>query len=163
MTQFDGIDLRIIDVLQRQGRLSAATISETVGLSETACYNRLKRIEASGVIEHYGAKLSIKRLMPLQVFFTLVWLENDRPADLQAFERAAAKIPQIVECHYITGSIDYLLKCVTPDFDSYIILMNALREANSNIKRWETSTQVREVKMTAIPLEILGRGRPTAT
>jgi Lrp/AsnC family transcriptional regulator of ectoine degradation len=159
VAEYDILDLKIIDVLQRKGRISSALIGEAVGLSETACYNRLKRIEASGAIDHYSAQLSIKRILPLQIFFTSVWLEEDRPTDLNAFEQMVVKVPEIIECHYITGSIDYLLKCVARDFDAYVEIMNGFRDSNPNIKRWETSAQVREVKMSAVPLELIGRAR----
>jgi Lrp/AsnC family transcriptional regulator of ectoine degradation len=161
MGKFDIIDLRILDVLQRRGRLSSASLSEAVGLSETACYNRLKRIEASGVIKRFSADLDLKRILPLQVFYTSVWLENDRPSDLHAFEHAVLKVEEIVACQYITGSVDYLLTCVTRDFDAYVSIMNDLRTANANIKRWETSTLVREVKSSAAPLERIGRAVQT--
>ena len=157
MAGFDIIDLRILDVLQRRGRLSSASLGEEVGLSETACYNRLKRIEAAGVIDRFSAHLDLKRILPLQVFFTFVWLENDRPSDLQLFEQAVIKVEEFTACQYITGSVDYLLTCVTRDFDSYVAIMNHLRDGNPNIKRWETSTLVREVKATPVPLERIGR------
>jgi Lrp/AsnC family transcriptional regulator of ectoine degradation len=157
MSDFDNLDLRILDVLQSKGRQSSAAISDEVGLSETACYNRLKRIEGSGAIEHFGARLNLKRILNHQMFFTSVWLDVDRPSDLQEFEQAVGRIPEIVDCYYITGSVDYLLTCVTRDFDSYVAIMNSLRSENSNIKRWETSTLVRQVKAGIVPLQKLGR------
>ena len=97
--------------------------------------------------------------MSAQIFFTSVWLDRDRPFDLQTFEAQVVAVPEIIECHYITGSVDYILRAVTQDFDTYIGIMDRLRNENANICRWETSALVREVKMTTTPLERLERSR----
>ena len=153
---FDLVDLKIIDVLQTRGKISSAQIGDLVGLSETACYNRLRRIESAKIIRHYSAQVNLKHL-DYHVFFTHVALEKDTSADLAFFEKQIGQTPEIVECHYITGALDYLLKTVAADFDSYIALVDRLREANPNIRRYETLIQVREVKNVPAPLEFIHR------
>jgi DNA-binding Lrp family transcriptional regulator len=138
--EFDILDFKIVDV-----------------------YNRLKRIEDSAVIRHYSARLDLRRILPLQTFFTSIWLEDDRPDELRKFERQVLDVPEIVECAYITGTVDYMLKTVAADLDSYLEIINAMRESNSNIRRYETSAQVREVKFSALPLERLVRRKGAVT
>lgn len=153
----DMYDLKIIDVLQRQGRVSCAQIGETIGLSETACYNRLKKIEKSSVIRNYSVALNLREIGRLQTFFTFISLANDAPHELRVFERQLLTEDIVAECSYITGSQDYILRCVARDIDDYMAMIDRLREANPNIRRYETLTEVRQVKSGPVPLSELHR------
>jgi DNA-binding Lrp family transcriptional regulator len=157
-SNLDVMDYKILDALQAKAKASSAQIGEMVGLSETACYNRLRRLDSMKVIRRYSAALDLKKL-GCQIFFTHVTLEKDTVSDLAFFEGQVKNYPEIVECHYITGALDYLLKTVTSDFESYIKLIDTLRQANPNIRRYETLIQVKEVKGAAVPLEMIYRSR----
>jgi DNA-binding Lrp family transcriptional regulator len=160
---FDIIDLKIIDVLQARCRVASSQIAENVGLSKTAVYNRLKRIERSAVIRNFSSRLELRRVLHLQILFTSMSLEDDRPDELRKCERQVANVPKTVQCYHLTGSVDYLLKSLSIDLDTYLGVINLLRDENANIRRYETSAQVREVQCGALPLERLVRRKAALT
>lgn len=154
--KFDVFDLKIIDVLQSNGKISCAQIGELVGLSETACYNRLRRIENSGALRNYSAEINAKKITKFMVFFTNISLQNDMPHELRKFENEISKIPAIIECSYVTGTTDYIMKAIAKDLDAYMAVLDEIRENTGNVARYETLIEVREVKSTPIPLTELG-------
>lgn len=156
-TKLDLFDLKIIDVLQTKGKISCAQIGEIIGLSETACYNRLRRIESSDIIKNYSVALHTKKITKFQTFFTIISLKSDMPHDLRQFEQEVMKMPQIVSCSYVTGTTDYIMKSVAADLDNYIAVIDEVHERTGNVSRYETLTEVREVKAGPIPLAELGR------
>lgn len=155
--KLDLFDLKIIDVLQTKGKISCAQIGEIIGLSETACYNRLRRIESADIIRNYSVALHAKKITKFQTFFTIISLKSDMPHDLRQFEQEIMKMPSIVSCSYVTGTTDYILRSVAVDLDSYIAVIDEVRERTGNVSRYETLTEVREVKSGPIPLAELGR------
>jgi len=106
----DRLDRQILLRLQRDGQISMARLSEEVGLSLSACHRRVKVLEANGVISHYTARLSRRALgLDMQVFIE-VKLASQRRDDIEAFEAAIARMPDILECHLISGEFDYLIR-----------------------------------------------------
>jgi Lrp/AsnC family transcriptional regulator len=157
-SNLDITDFRILDALRAKSKASSAQVGEMIGLSETACYNRLRHFDTMRVTRRYTIALDLKKV-GCQIFFTSVTLEKDTIADLECFESQVKAEPEIIECHYRTGALDYLLKTVTADFDSYIKLIDELRQSNPNIRRYETLIQVRKAKSAAVPLEMIYRRR----
>jgi Lrp/AsnC family transcriptional regulator of ectoine degradation len=155
--KLDLFDLKIIDVLQAKGKISCAQIGEIIGLSETACYNRLRKIENSDIIKNYSAAFHAKKITKFQTFFTIISLKSDMPHDLRQFEQEIMKMRSIISCSYVTGTTDYIMKSVAVDLDSYIAMIDEVRERSGNVSRYETLTEVREVKSDPIPLADLGR------
>lgn len=117
--QLDEFDHRILLELERDGVLTAAALSERVGLSPSACHRRVKAMEAAGVIEGYAAILSEKALGRSATVFVAVTLENQRSDTMAAFERAVALCREVQDCHLMTGESDYLLRIVIADNDRY--------------------------------------------
>ena len=154
--KLDLFDLKIIDVLQAKGKISCAQIGEIIGLSETACYNRLRKIEESDIIKNYSVSLHAKKITRFQTFFTIITLKSDMPHDLRRFEQEIMKVPSIVSCSYVTGSTDYIMKSIAVDLEAYIAVIDDIRERTGNVTRYETLTEVREVKAGPIPLAELG-------
>jgi DNA-binding Lrp family transcriptional regulator len=115
----DAIDDRILHALRRDGRISNAELASRVGLSPSACLRRVQELERSGVIRGYRAVLDRGRLGVGFVAFMAVGLSAHTKAAQEAFERAVAAAPEVVECHNVTGSIEYLLRVEVPDLVAY--------------------------------------------
>ncbi len=115
----DDIDRRVLEQLQRDGRLSNAELAERVGLSSSPCWRRVKALEAAGVIKGYVAVVDAKAVgLPVNVFVN-VSLSTQVEAALQRFEKAVRQRPEVMECYLMTGDSDYLLRVVVPDLEAY--------------------------------------------
>jgi DNA-binding Lrp family transcriptional regulator len=119
MISLDDIDRRILDRLQRDGRLSNADLALEVGLSPSPCWRRVKALEEAGIIKGYTAQLDAKSVGLSVTVFMSVSLTTQVEKALQAFERAAAERPEVMECYLMTGDSDYLLRIVVPDLEAY--------------------------------------------
>jgi len=142
----DAIDLRILSVLQDEGRLTKAALAERVGLSPTPCWERLRRLEKAGYIRGYRADIAIENLAPLTTVLVEVTLKQHRYQDFELFERHIKRIDEIVECYATGGGIDYLLKVVVRDVDAYQRLIDELLVAGIGIDRYFTYIVTRAMK-----------------
>lgn len=115
----DRFDLAILTVLSSAGRISATELARRIGLSKSPTQARLKRLETTGVIKGYAARLDRVRMGQAHVAFVEVRLSDTREAALQAFNRAVLTVPEIEECHMIASRFDYLLKVRTGDIQDY--------------------------------------------
>ncbi|WP_421694212.1 Lrp/AsnC family transcriptional regulator [Aestuariivirga sp.] len=116
---FDHFDRRILDALAEDGRISITDLAKRVGLSNTPCQSRLKRLIADGYIEGFKAILNPAKMGLDHVAFAEVKLTNTQEGALRAFNEAVKKIPEVEECHMIAGRFDYLLKIRTHDIKRY--------------------------------------------
>ena len=115
----DRMDTKILSVLQRDGQISMARLSEQVGLSLSACHRRVKLLESSGMIANYAARLNRKAVgLEIQVFIE-VKLTSQRKEHINAFEAAIAQMPEVLECHLISGEFDYLMRVAARDTGDY--------------------------------------------
>ena len=106
----DATDRKILSVLQADGHISMAALSERIGLSLSACHRRVKILEANGVIRNYAAQLDRRALgLELEVFIE-VKLTSQRREDVSAFEEGIRTMPEVLECHMISGEFDYLMR-----------------------------------------------------
>jgi Lrp/AsnC family transcriptional regulator of ectoine degradation len=153
--KLDDRDLRMLAILQREGRIAKAALAERVNLSPTPCWERLKRLEQAGIIEGYGARVSLKAFGPLAVVFMEAELESHKAADFERFERALQDIPEIVECWAVGGGIDYLLKIVARDVDAYQRLVDRLLTDELGLKRYYSYVVTKPVKQAPLPVERL--------
>jgi DNA-binding Lrp family transcriptional regulator len=108
--QLDAIDRAILTELQADGRLSNLELAQRIHLSPSACLRRVKHLEESGVIAQYVALLNPKAVGQPGTSFTIVNLETLSKPALEAFERAVREEPQILDCHYVAGTNDYLIR-----------------------------------------------------
>ena len=149
MHDLDKTDRAILAALQRDGRMPIARLADTVGLSETPCARRLKRLESDGYIERYRAHLSRKALGFGVVAFVLVrFAVHDRDV-ANRFEREILAIERILSCHNVSGTADYLLQVVARDLDDYgTFLRESLRNL-PGVTSIESALSLREVKREA--------------
>lgn len=119
MNDFDQKSEDILRHLKRDGRISNLELADRVGLSPSACLRRVQELERSGVIKGYRVVLSPERVGLGFVAYIGVGLSDHSKSSQEAFERAIARAPEVVECHNITGSIEYLLRIECADLRSY--------------------------------------------
>ncbi len=119
MKSLDAIDIAIIEALQADGRLALSVLAKQVGLSGTACTERVRGLEASGVITGYTATIDAARIGLGLLVFVEISLERISGEAFKEFRRAVAAIPEIEECHMVAGGFDYLLKIRVPDMEAY--------------------------------------------
>lgn len=117
--KLDEFDLKIIENLIRDGRMTVSELSTRVGLSQTPCQARLKKLIDNGVILGFHAQINNEILNRNHVAFTEVRLSDTRDTALNAFNEAVRKIPEIEQCHMIAGQFDYLLKVRTKNIADY--------------------------------------------
>ena len=149
----DPIDRRILDRLQNEGRLSNAELAEKVGLSPSPCWRRVKALEEAGVIKGYAALLDAKSVGLSVNVFVSVSLSTQVEKALQAFEKAAAERPEVMECYLMTGDSDYLLRVVVPDLEAYERFVMAFTKI-PGIAQSRSSFALRPVKRgPALPVD----------
>lgn len=115
----DRIDRKLLALLQADGRITNTELARQVGLSQSACLRRMQRLEQTGVIRGYGALLDPAALGKPETVFIEITLHNQSEAVLDAFERAVAASPDILECHLMAGGYDYLLRVAVADSADY--------------------------------------------
>jgi DNA-binding Lrp family transcriptional regulator len=118
-TPMDAIDRKIVAILQAEGRIKMAELSERVGLSPTPCARRVAMLEDAGVITGYSARVDQAKLGLPVTIFVAVELEHQSTDALQAFERAVSKFEEVMECYLMTGSRDILLRVVAQDLTDF--------------------------------------------
>lgn len=154
----DELDLKILAALEREGRLSKQRLAGRVGLSPSACLERMRRLEAAGVIEGYHAVLDPGRIARSVLVFTEVTLGQHRAQDFARFEATVAAIPEVVECFATGGGIDYVLKLVVRDVAHYQQLIEGLLAARLHIEKYFTYVVTKPIKRTfELPIASLRR------
>lgn len=154
----DQIDVRILSVLQRDGRTTIQKLAEKVGLSPRACLDRVRRLESSRVIAGYQAVVDLGHLSrPVNVFTEIIL---EKQAQQQRFERRLAALEEVVECWEVSGTVDYVARFVCRDLAAYQELTTALIEDPSlGIARIVSHVALRPVRKFAGYPESLLRGK----
>ena len=152
----DTVDAKILDLIQHDAGLSVAEISERVGLSSSPCWRRIKRLEDVGVIQRRVTILDRERLgLGFEVYCT-VKLSLPTMENLEAFEQAIAKMPEVMQCATVTGAADYELRVVTRDMHSFDDFLRSKLLSLGLVSNIESRIVVRSVKnTTAAPLGLV--------
>ncbi|MEN9432465.1 MAG: hypothetical protein RLZZ422_54 [Pseudomonadota bacterium] len=115
----DKKDQQLLNLLQRQGRMTIAELAEQVHLSDTPCLRRVKKLEQSGVIKGYSALIEPKTIGLQVQALAFIQIAGNTCASADVFEKAVSGLEEVIECAVITGSYDYVLKIVAKDLESY--------------------------------------------
>lgn len=121
--KLDKIDRKILGILQKNGRITNAQLSKEIGLSPAPTLERVKKLETSGIIKSYHAKLDNQKLDLGVSTFVMVALKAHNKQNIEKFIKEIDNIEEVVECHHVTGSGDFILKVVAQDIPSYQRLM----------------------------------------
>jgi Lrp/AsnC family leucine-responsive transcriptional regulator len=153
LSRLDETDLRLLRVLQKQGRITNAELSERVNLSPSACHRRVTRLEEEGYIRAYVALLDPRKLERMTTVFVEIKLSGQADEVLEAFEKAVARVPDVLECHLMAGSADYLLKVVAADSEDFARIHRQYLTRLPGVAQMQSSFALRTVfKTTALPL-----------
>jgi Lrp/AsnC family transcriptional regulator, leucine-responsive regulatory protein len=153
MSDIDDTDRRILRVLQREGRISNAGLSERVNLSASACHRRVGRLESAGYIDGYVALVNPRRIGRPVVVFVEIALAGQSDELLDAFEREVRLIPDVLECHLMAGSADYLLKVCATDSEDFARIHRRYLARLPGVAKMQSSFALKSVlRTTALPV-----------
>lgn len=119
MTNLDGLNAKILQVLSRDGKISNTELADRVGLSASACLRRVQELERRGIIRGYRAILDSAAMGLGFVAYITVGLSNHSKASQEAFERSISCSPEVIECHNVAGAVEYLLRVECADLSAY--------------------------------------------
>jgi len=153
MLDIDTTDRRILNVLQNRGRLSNAVLSEKIGLSQSACHRRVQQLEKDGLIRDYVALLDARKIGRPTTVFVEITLSGQADEVLDAFEKAVARVSEVLECHLMAGAADYLLKVVARDSEDFARLHRRHLATLPGVQTIQSSFALRTVRQTtALPV-----------
>lgn len=144
--KLDDIDIRILEVLQADGRITNRELAEKIGLSPSPCHTRVKRLISSGIVAGFHASLDLRLLAPLTLFFVEITLREHTSAAFRAFEQAIAAEPEVVECHGTGGGFDYLAKIAVSDVAAYQAFIQRMLDADIGIGKYFSYVVTNTVK-----------------
>lgn len=146
----DAKDRQIIQALQRDGRMTNQDLAETVNLSPSPCLRRLRNLEASGAIRGFSVDVDPEAYgLPITVFVR-IRLERHNEEDVRRFESRVQTIPEVLECHVLTGAMDYQLRVVVSGLDTYEDFIRNRIHPIGGIASIDTSFVYGTVKKTAV-------------
>jgi Lrp/AsnC family leucine-responsive transcriptional regulator len=145
----DKTDLRILRLLQSDGRISNLKLAEAVHLSPTAVLERVKRLTREGYIQGYEARLDPRKLGAGLMVFIQVVLDRTTPDVFNAFKAAVQVRPEILECHMVAGGFDYLIKTRVADMEAYRQLVGSVVWTLPGVRETHTYAVMEEVKNTS--------------
>lgn len=119
MSQLDRVDRKILDILQRNGRISITDLAQSVGLSATPCAERVRRLERNGIITGYHAHVAPKALGKNLLVFLEIKLSVKSDDVFKKIKDELQRMPEVMECHLLSGDIDYLVKARLADMNDY--------------------------------------------
>jgi len=156
--RLDALDWKILKELQNDGRMTNVELAHRIGISPPPCLRRLRALEEAGYIRGYRALLNAKQLGYEVIVFAMVHLTSQAEADLVAFETFVRDQPLVRECWMLSGEIDFILKCVAPDWRTLQAFIAELTAA-PHVRNVKTSLTLKTSKdAPTVPLEIIPGG-----
>jgi Lrp/AsnC family leucine-responsive transcriptional regulator len=152
--ELDALDLKILAALQHNCRLTLAELSEHVGLSQSPCLRRWRRLEEEGYITGYTAQVDRRKLGRKMMAFVEIKLAIHSDEAIERFESAISQAPQVQECFLMTGQRDYYLRVLVDDLEDYDEFVKTVLRSVGNISSMETAFALREVEMRPRAFEL---------
>ena len=143
----DRTDYRILEILQKNGRITNVDLAEQVHLSPPPCLERVKRLEREGYIEKYVGILNPYKLNAGLLAFIQVTLHSTASKDLEKFNSAVTSLDQVQECHMVSGGFDYLIKVRASDMQAYRNFLGHELADIPNVRETHTYVVMQEVKV----------------
>ncbi|MEP7221787.1 MAG: Lrp/AsnC family transcriptional regulator [Novosphingobium sp.] len=154
MANLDSIDRRLLAELQDDGRITNVELAARVGLTAPPCLRRVRGLEDSGVIKGYHAELDPSRLGFAITVFAMVSLKSQAEDALRQFEDHMKGLPEVRECHMLNGEIDFILKIVSKDLQSFQEFLTSKLTPAPNVASVKTSLTIRTAKqLPGVPLD----------
>jgi DNA-binding Lrp family transcriptional regulator len=146
VTRMDAFDHAIVRALQADGRMSNVELAERINLSESATLRRVRALEEVGLIEGYTARINQSRAGLHNNVFMNITLQSQEQHDLEAFEAAVQKVPEVMECYLMTGDFDYLLRVVVADTADFERVHSQTLTRLPGVSRVQSSFALRTVR-----------------
>ena len=153
MMKLDRFDLKILDILSRDGRITKSKLAEAINLSVSPCWERVKRLEKAGVIEGYTARINADVLVPRNPVWVQIELKQHNAESFARFEALVMNTPEVTECVAVGGGVDYLVKFEARTIDSYQRLMDKWLVSDAGIERYFTYIVTKTVKHAPIGVD----------
>lgn len=153
MVKLDRYDLKILDILSRDGRITKSKLAEAINLSVSPCWERVKRLEKAGVIEGYTARINAGVLVPRNPVWVQIELKQHNAESFARFEALVMQTPEVTECVAVGGGVDYLVKFEARTIDSYQRLMDKWLVSEAGIERYFTYIVTKTVKREPIGID----------
>jgi DNA-binding Lrp family transcriptional regulator len=145
--ELDRADLKLLELLQKDGRVTVQALSEAIHLSARATLNRVRKLESEGVIQGYRAMVNRAALGEQVCVFAEIALKDQRQVSLQRFEKRMASTPEVVGCWVVSGRYDYLVRIACPHLAQYHRLINGwLDEAALGVEKIVTNIEMQTIK-----------------
>ncbi|MEQ8909820.1 MAG: Lrp/AsnC family transcriptional regulator [Vicingaceae bacterium] len=150
MKKIDDTDAKLLSLLQFDGRMTIKELAAKLEMSTTPIFERIKKLEKAGIIDHYAAVLNPDKLGKKLYAFAHISLKDHSKELVDEFTEQIVQIPQVLECHYVTGDSDFILKILLNDMEKYReFVMNSLFQM-SNIAKVETFLSLSVSKQTNV-------------
>jgi DNA-binding Lrp family transcriptional regulator len=150
----DDVDRMILSTLQAEGRITNVELARRVGLTAPPCLRRMRALEDAGIIRGYHADLDATKLGYGIMVLALVSLKSQAEEDLRRFEAHIADLPEVRECHMLNGEIDFILKIVSHDLQSFQSFLTSKLTPAPNVASVKTSLTIRTSKTSCgIPVD----------
>lgn len=148
MHALDRIDRRILDLLQQNGRLSMTDLADAVGLTVTPCIERVRRLERDGIIMGYYARVSPAALDAGLLVFVEISMAGKSERTFEEFRREVLCVPQVLECHLVSGDFDYMVKARIKEIGQYRNLLGNILLRLPGVTQTRSCVVMEEVKET---------------
>ncbi|MFT4198575.1 MAG: Lrp/AsnC family transcriptional regulator [Pseudoxanthomonas sp.] len=142
----DRLDLKILDVLQQNARITNQALAERVALSPSACLARVRALEAQGLIGGYRAQVAIDRIRSATIVLMLVSFRSHAMDDFRDFDQCILDMPQIVEACRISGGFDYLLRAIVTDMHEWKTIAKHLLNGDYGVEKIVSHILIDEIK-----------------
>lgn len=155
-SKLDAIDLKLLHLLQEDGRMTNVDLAKEVGISAPPCLRRIRALQDQGFILGFHADVNEKALGFEVKSFAMVGLHSQAEVDLSAFEERCRNWPLVRECHMLNGEIDFILKCLSPDLSSFQSFITEELTSADNVASVKTSLVIRGAKdKPGVPFSVI--------
>lgn len=155
-SKLDEIDLKLLSLLQEDGRMTNVDLAKSVGISAPPCLRRIRALQERGYILGFHADVNEKELGFEVKAFAMVGLHSQAEVDLSAFEERCRNWPLVRECHMLNGEIDFILKCLSPDLSSFQSFITEELTSADNVASVKTSLVIRGAKdKLGVPFSVI--------
>ncbi|WP_164114524.1 Lrp/AsnC family transcriptional regulator [Sphingorhabdus sp. Alg239-R122] len=154
VTNLDEIDRKLLAELQAEGRITNVELADRVGLTAPPCLRRVRALEDAGIIKSYHANVEPNMLGYAITVFAMVSLKSQAEDDLKLFEDHIKELPEVRECHMLNGEIDFILKIVSRDLQTFQEFLTSKLTPAPNVASVKTSLTIRTAKhQPGVPID----------
>ncbi|MBO6891177.1 MAG: Lrp/AsnC family transcriptional regulator [Roseibium sp.] len=146
MSEISREDVKILDRLQADGRITNASLADAVSMSASPCWRRVRQLEEDGVIQGYSANLDRRKIGLGVLVYVTIQIDNHSDEDASRFERQIQELPEVISCHSVSGGADFMLMVVSRDLDAYAEFSMTILRRLPGIKTMTTNFALKEIK-----------------